>query len=115
MSEQAGFSVGAIQARQAALVSQHDSAADADGVLAEVLASAHAVIGESIGRLDAISAEIDRAAADASDLGPLGAREFQRFLIAKQREIAAIVASAHELSLAKKAALESLRERYVAQ
>jgi hypothetical protein len=115
MSEQAGLSVAAIQTRQAALVSQHSTAAEADRVLTEVLASAHATIRDSIGRLDAIAAEIDRAVPDQADQGvdtPSGAREFQRFLVAKQREIAAVVARAHELDRAKKDVLESLRAQY---
>jgi hypothetical protein len=117
MSEQAGLSVAAIQIRQAALVSRRGTVAEADRVLAELLASAHAVIRESISRLDAIAAEIDRAVPDHADQGvdtPLGAREFQRFLIAKQREIAAVIARAHELDRAKAAAVESLRAQYAA-
>jgi Domain of unknown function (DUF4226) len=117
MSEQAGPSVAALQARQSALASQHSTAADADRVLAEVLASAHAAIRESIRRLDAIAAEIDRAVPAQADLAvdtPMGAREFQKFLVAKQREIAAVVADAHELDRAKKAVLERLRTQYAA-
>jgi len=115
MSEQAGLSLAAIQTRQAALVSQHGTAAEADRVLAELLAGAHAAIREGISRLDAIAAEIDRAVPDQADRGvdtPLGAREFQTFLVAKQREIAAVVAGAHELDRAKTAVLESLRALY---
>lgn len=115
MSEQAGFSVGAIRTRQAALFDQHNSVVDADRVFAELLAGAHAAVRESVGRLDAIAAEIDGAVADESEPGidtPLRAREFQRFLIAKQREIAAIVARTHDIQRAKKAVLEGLREHY---
>ncbi len=115
MSEQAGPSVAAIQARQSALASQHGTAADADRVLAEVLASAHAAIRESTRRLDAIAEEIDRAVLHQADLAvdtPMGAREFQKFLVAKQRQIAALVADARELDRAKKALLDSLREQY---
>src|ERR1700758_1482292 len=112
MSEQTGPSLGAIQARQSALVNQHGTAAEADRVLAEVLASAHAATRESVRRLDAIGEEIDRAAADRTDLAvdtPIGAREFQRFLVAKQREIAAVVTDAHELDRVKRAELDRLR------
>jgi hypothetical protein len=42
----------------------------------------------------------------------MGAREFQKFLVAKQREIAAVVADAHEFDHAKRAVLESLRGDY---
>lgn len=115
MSEQAGPSVGAIQERQSALASRHGTAAEADRVLAEVLADAHAAIRESVRRLDAIAEEIERAARHQPALAadtPLGAREFQKFLLAKQREIAAVVAHAHELSQAKRTVLEGLRAQY---
>jgi hypothetical protein len=115
MSEQAGSPPTAIQARQAAMVKMHSTVADADRVLAEALASAHAVMRESVGRLDAIAAEIDRVTSGQADPAvgtPMGAREFQRFLIAKQREIAVVVAHAHELDRAKSAVLQSLRAQY---
>jgi hypothetical protein len=115
MSEQAGPSLGAIQARQSAMATQHGSVADADRVLMDVLASAHAAMRESVRRLDAIADEIDRAVPRQASLGvdtPMGAREFQRFLVAKQHEIAAVVADAHELDRAKTAVLERLRGEY---
>jgi hypothetical protein len=115
MSEQEPASLAAIQARQAAMATLHGTVADADRVLAEALAEAHAVMRESVGRLDAIAAEIDRVASGHSDPAvdtPLGARDFQKFLIAKQREIAAVVAHAHELDRAKSAVLQSLRAQY---
>ena len=117
MSEQAGPSMGAIRARQSALASQHGTAAEADRVLGQVLASAHAATRESIRRLDAIADEIDRAATDRADLAvdtPLGVREFQRFLVAKQREITTVVTDAHELDRAKRAVLDRLRAQYAA-
>ena len=115
MSEQAGPSLGAIQARQSSLVSQHSTAAEADRILAEVLASAHSATRESIRRLDAIGEEIDRAATGRADLAvdtPIGVREFQRFLVAKQREIATVVTDAHELDRVKRAVLDRLRAEY---
>ena len=115
MSEQAGPSLGAIRARQSALAGQHSTAAEADRVLAEVLASAHAATRDSIRRLDAIAEEIDLAATDRADLAvdtPIGVREFQRFLVAKQREIAAVVADARELDRAKRSVLDRLRAQY---
>jgi Domain of unknown function (DUF4226) len=115
MAEQAGRSIRAIGERQAALSRQHDAAADADRALAEVLASAHAATVEGVRRLDTIAAEIDRAVANQTAIGldtAIGAREFQRFLIAKQREILAVVSGARELDAAKKAALEKLAAHY---
>ena len=66
-------------------------------------------------RLDGIAAEIDGAVANQAALGldtAMGAREFQKFLIAKQREISVVVSTARELGDAKKAVLETLREHY---
>jgi len=113
--EHAGPSVAALQTRQAALATQRDTVADADRVLAEVLASAHAAIRESVRRLDAIADEIDRAASGRTELAvdtAMGAREFQKFLVAKQREIAAVVADAQELGRAKTVVLERLQVQY---
>lgn len=115
MTEQAGPSVAALRARQSALASRHGAAADADRVLAEVLAGAHAATRESIRRLDAIAEEVDRAVLDRAALAadtPLGARELHNFLVAKLREIRAVVVDAHELSRAKRAVLEGLRSQY---
>jgi Domain of unknown function (DUF4226) len=117
MSEQAGTSLGAIRAQQSVLASQHSTAAEADRVLAEALTSAHAATRESIRRLDAIAEELDRAGTDRADLAmdtPMGVREFQRFLVDKQREIRSVVADAHELDRAKRAVLDRLRAQYAA-
>ena len=115
MSEQEQSALAAIQARQAAMATLHGTVADADRVLAEAIADAHAVLRDSVDRLDGIAAEIDRVvsgqAGPALDT-PMGAREFQKFLVAKQREIAAVVAHAHELDRAKSAVLQSLRAQY---
>jgi hypothetical protein len=115
MAQQARRSIDAIGEKQAALSRQHNAAADADHALAEALASAHAATIEGITRLDAIAAEIDRAVQNQTALGldtALGAREFQKFLVGKQREILAVVSGARELDGAKKAVLETLREHY---
>jgi Domain of unknown function (DUF4226) len=115
MAEPAGSSIGAIGQKQAALAAQHTAAADADRVLTEALASAHAATVEGVRRLDAIAAEIDRAVTNQAALGldtAVGAREFQKFLIDKQREIVAVVSDAREFDGAKKAVLEKLREHY---
>lgn len=117
MTEQAGPSVAAMQARQLALVGRHGTVAEADRVLAEVLTSAHAAMREGARRLDAIADQIDHATVHQAGLAidtPMGARAFQRFLLAKQREITAVVEEAQALMRAKKAVLESLRDQYAA-
>lgn len=115
MAEQAGSSVEAIQASQAALLSRHGDLADADRTLAAELASAHGAAVGAVAHLDAIAAEIETAVQNQIALGadtPTGAREFHKFLIAKQREIIAVVSDMRGLDHAKKAALESLCTQY---
>ncbi len=115
MSEQPERSIEAVEARRAVLAEQHGTAAEADRVLSDVLASAHASARESLRRLDAIAEQIERATQHQADLAidtPMGAREFQKFLAAKQREITTVFADAHEFDRANKAVLESLRTQY---
>lgn len=115
MAEQTGPSVAALKARQAALSGQHSAAVDADRVLVQELAGAHAAAVDGASRLDAITREIDNAIQNQAALAvdtPMGAREFQRFLIAKQRQIIAVVSQLHELDRAKKDVLESLWPQY---
>ncbi|ORA10849.1 DUF4226 domain-containing protein [Mycobacterium arosiense] len=118
MPEQPGPSLEAVEARRSALASQHGAAADADRLLNEVLTSVHHAARESVRRLDSIAEQIDDATVHQADLAldtPLGAREFQKFLLAKQREIASVVAEAREFGQAKKAVLQSLRSQYAAE
>jgi len=115
MAEPAGGAVEAIATRQALLSARHAAAAEADRALVEALAGAHAATVEGIRRLDSIAAEIDGAVTNQAALAldtPIGAREFRKFLIAKQHEISAVVSQARELGAATRAALDELREHY---
>lgn len=115
MADQTGSSVAAMRERQAALVERYAAAADADRVLADALAGAHAAAVEAVSRLNTIEAQIEGAVHTRMEFAldtPMGAREFQRFLIAKQREIIAIVAEAHSDDATKRAVLESLQPQY---
>ncbi|OBJ03317.1 DUF4226 domain-containing protein [Mycobacterium sp. 1465703.0] len=117
MPEQPGPSLEAVEARRSALASQHGAASEADRVLTEVLTSAHEAAREGVRRLDAIAEQIDRATLNQADLAldtPMGAREFQKFLVAKQREITTVVADAREFGHAKRVVLENLRAQYAA-
>lgn len=114
-AEQAGGTVEAIGARQAALQSRHTATAEADRVLLEAAARAHAATVDATRRLDAIAADIDRAVTNQSALAldtATGAREFQKFLLAKQQEISAVVTEARQIDAASRAALDTLREHY---
>ena len=113
--EYGGLSIGAIGDQQTALAQQHTAAAEADRALAEALARAHAATVEGVRRLDAIGAEIDSAVTNQAAFGldtAVGAREFQRFLVAKQREILAVVSEAQEVDGAQRAVLDRLGEHY---
>ncbi|RUP07103.1 MAG: DUF4226 domain-containing protein [Mycobacterium sp.] len=111
MSDQAGSSIDSIAARQAELTTRLRRATEADRVLTQTLAEAHESLRDSVRRLDAIAAEIEDARRLAVD-APLAAREFQRFLLAKQREISAVVTGARDMSRAKSAVLQGLRSQY---
>lgn len=115
VAEQGGLSIGAIGDQQTALSKRHTASAEGDRVLAEALATAHAATVEGVRRLDAIAAEIDSAVTNQAAFSidtAVGAREFQRFLVAKQREITAVVSEARELDGAKRAVLDTLGEHY---
>lgn len=113
MSESIGSPMAAFRERQNVLAGKYSASAEADRTLSEVLSSAHQTMLDSIRRLDAIAAEIERAqqAKLAADT-PLGSREYQRFLVDKQREIATIVTNAREISHAKSLVLHDLQDRY---
>lgn len=116
-ADQAGGTVEAIAARQAALQSRHTATAEADRALLDAVATAHAATVQATRRLDAIAADIDHAVANQASLAldtAMGAREFQKFLIAKQQEISAVVAEARQVDGASRAALDKLREHYSA-
>jgi hypothetical protein len=116
MTEQTGNAVAAVKARQLALVTRHSTAAGGDRVLGEVLASAHAATVEGRSRLDDISREIDTAVQNQAALAldtPAGKREFRKFLLAKQREIGAVITEAHELSISRSAALQGMQSLYI--
>ncbi|MEZ0366604.1 DUF4226 domain-containing protein [Mycobacterium sp. pUA109] len=117
MAQQIGSSAAALQAVRAALATQRANAAQADRALAEALTAAHAATVAGAKRLDAVAVEIDDGVANPAGFAvdtALGAREFQRFLIAKQREILAVVAEAHQLDIAQRDRVEALRAAYSA-
>ena len=115
MAEHTGLSVAAVQARQAALVARHSQVSDVDSVLREAVARAHAATVAGLARIDAIAEEIERAVQNQAVLAldtPLGNREFQKFLVAKQHEIISIVTEACELADLNKAALHAIMPHY---
>lgn len=115
MAEQSGPSVAAIQAKQAVLADRYGAAAEADQILAEVTRSGYAGSVAARRQLDTIAAEIGACVQDSATFPaatPLGAREFQRLLLSKQREIIAIVVDAQQDASTKRQLLEALPARY---
>jgi hypothetical protein len=109
---QEGLSAAALEAARRALAARDADLADADRTLAAAVAEAHAIAVESIGRIDAIKADIDAAVTDQPKGSAAGAHEFGRHLIAKSRDIAAVVAEAATQAQAKTVVLKELQERY---
>lgn len=115
MAEQTGLSVAAIQARQAVLVARHSAVSEVDGVLRDAVANAHAATVAGLARIDAITEEIETAVRQQAVLAldtPLGNREFQKFLVAKQHEIISVIIETRELNDLNKAVLQGLRPHY---
>ncbi len=115
MAEQSGRSAADLRARLSALSERQGAVAEADRRLAAALAAAYASTLGALERLDRIEAEIESAVAAprafASDT-TAGARELQRFLIAKQREIVEVIAEAAEQSELKAASVQQLTQMY---
>lgn len=111
MSQQ-GNSAAALEAARLALAARDADLADADRVLAAAVADAHAVAVDSIGRIDAIKTEINASVSDQPKDSTGSAHEFGRHLVAKNREIAAVVTEAVEMAKAKTVVLKELQDRY---
>lgn len=119
MAEEAGRTIDAVTARLDAVTRQGAALSEADRQLADAVAGAHAVVVSALEQLNHIQTEIDTVATSlggdpsgfATDT-PAGALEFQRFLLAKQREIVAVVERASAEAAAKAEVLERLRESY---
>lgn len=109
---QEGESGQALTAARAALTARDAELAAADRVLRAIVAEAHAVAAESVDRIAAIRADIDAAPAGRSVDGPAAAHALSRLLIAKQREITAVVNAARAEVDAKTVALQGIAEQY---
>ncbi|MEI6252236.1 MAG: DUF4226 domain-containing protein [Mycobacteriaceae bacterium] len=109
---QYGDSPDALESAQRALAARDADLAAADRELADAVAGAHALAVESLGRIDAVSAELDAVAADAPRDSPGAAHELTRHLVVKNRDIAAIVTDAKTAAHAKAVALKELTSRY---
>ena len=99
-----------VTSARAALAATAARVAAADRLLVETVRDAHRM--ESRERLAAIRAEIDAAVARRSVATPAAGADFARFLLAKNREIAEIVAEARADAESKAVALQELATEY---
>ena len=92
---QRGEGADAMKKAEADLAQQNSAAAQLDLHVIAAIFSAHANTVEGAERLRALQQEIEQAVRSRTDLDTAaGARDFQRFLIGKLREIGAVVESA---------------------
>lgn len=104
---QRGDAATAMKKAEADLAQQNSTAAQLDLHVITAILNAHAKTVEGAGQLHRLQQQIEDAVRSRTDLDtPAGARDFQRFLIGKLREIGGVVESAG-LDDASKAALAS--------
>lgn len=104
---QRGDAATAMKKAEADLAQQNSAAAQLDLHVVSAILNAHAKTVDGGARLQRLQQEVEAAVRGRTDLDtPAGARDFQRFLIGKLREIGAVVESAG-LDDSSKAALAS--------
>ncbi len=92
---QEGDAADAIRHAEAALAQQNSATAQVDLQVVAAVLNAHRKAAASRDALDTLQRDIEQAVATRSDLDtPAGARDFQRYLIGKLRDIQAVVAGA---------------------
>jgi Domain of unknown function (DUF4226) len=92
---QEGDAANAIRDAEAALAHQNSTTAQVDLQVVSAVLNAHQKNSEGREALDSLQHDIEAAVTTRSDLDtPAGARDFQRFLIGKLRDIRAVVANA---------------------
>jgi hypothetical protein len=92
---QEGDAADAIRSAEVALAHQNSTTAQVDLQVVTAVLNAHRKAAASRDALNALQRDIEAAVATRSDLDtPAGARDFQRYLIGKLRDIQAVVAGA---------------------
>jgi hypothetical protein len=95
LDRQEGNAADVIRDAESALAQQNSETAQLDLQVITAVLNAHQKTAEGREALDALQQDIEAAVRTRSDLDtPAGARDFQRFLIGKLRDIRAVVASA---------------------
>ncbi len=90
-----GLAADAIRGAEAALAQQNSTAAQVDLQVVTAVLNAHAANADGAAELEKLQHELESAVLSRTDLDtPAGAREFQRFLIGKLRDIRTVVDTA---------------------
>ncbi len=90
-----GLAAEAIRDAEAALAQQNSTAAHVDLQVVTAVLNAHAANADGAAELERLQTDIESAVLSRTDLDtPAGAREFQRFLIGKLRDIRTVVDTA---------------------
>ncbi len=93
MQHQLGDAAEAIRCAESLLAHQNSTAAQIDLQVVNAILNAHAKTSDGRDALDALQHEVQTAVRTRTDLDtPSGARDFQRFLITKLRDIRTVVA-----------------------
>lgn len=92
---QQGAGVTAIKKAEGDLAHQNSATAQLDLLVVTAILNAHTITEQGNSELQRLQAEIEQSVRQRTDLDtPAGARDFQRYLIDKLREIGAVVQSA---------------------
>lgn len=112
-THQEGDAADAIRSAEAALAQQNSATAQIDLQTIVAILNAHLKTVEGKEALGNLQREIESAVRTRTDLdSPAGARDFQRFLISKLKEIRAVVAAASLDDTSKSALLAALTALY---
>lgn len=112
---QQGTAVQAMKKAEAALSQQQSATAEFDRQVIEALLHAHKTTTEGRAQLDDLENQIENAARTWDLSTTAGAREFQRFLIGKLRQIVAVVQDTNDDATSKQALAAAWAALYAAQ
>lgn len=108
-----GDGVDAIRVAEESLGQQHSTSAKVDLQVITAVLTAHSTSQEGVRKLRALQAEIEAAVRTRTDLDtPVGARDFQRFLTGKLRDIQHVLETADLDATSKATLLEALTALY---
>ncbi len=108
-----GLAADAIRGAETALAQQNSKAAKVDLQVVTAVLNAHGANDDGVAELERLQREIEAAVLSRSDLDtPAGAREFQRFLIGKLRDIRTVIDTAALDATSKASLAEALSALY---